>query len=80
MLTALHTVMKRIEDEDRLWKSKERREARKKARKARREAAAAAAAAGANQSISSDQFAQTTEDFKQAGELESKKQRFPGFY
>lgn len=73
-------VMKRIEDEDLRWKSKEQKDARKKARKAAKEAAAAALSAAENAPTSSDQFANMTESFAANTEPASKKKRIPGFY
>lgn len=79
-LTSMHIVMKRIEDEDLRWKSREAKEARKRARKAAKEAAAAATLGAESAPTSSHQFASITENFAANDESASKKRRIPGFY
>lgn len=78
-LTWMPSVMERIREEDRLWSSKERKKARKQARKEAREAAEAAMQAEKS-TKSSDQFAQTTDDFGRIDEQRTKNKRTPGFY
>ena len=72
-------VIKHIEEEDRLWQSKERKKARKQARKEAREAAEAAMAAE-NSPKTSDQFAKTTNHLDGDDEHSSRTKRTPGFY
>ena len=72
-------VIRNIEEEDRLWQSKERKKARKQAKKEAEEAAAAAAAAD-NSPQSSQGSSRNTKDYAGDDELAPKPKRSPGFY
>ena len=78
-LISRFVVIKHIEEEERLWQSKEKKKARKQARREAREAAQAEIAAE-NAPKASDLFSKTTKSFAEDGELPPKRKRTPGFY